>query len=91
MNRPRTYIITLPVLVTVDEDMVTYDIETSEAAEAVDELDWLPGSEPRELDADIERIEADHKRRERERAPFAQTGCEVCHPAKTRTSPQTGA
>lgn len=66
----RSYLVGLPVLVTVtDEGVVTYDIDTSEAGVSVREeaheqaADQEEQPDEAQILADYEAIEADHKRR----------------------------
>ena len=61
---PRTYLVGLPVAVTVDTDgTVTYEIDTAEAGAAVNECEQenLPDEET--IQSDVAFIEADHERR----------------------------
>lgn len=64
----RSYVVGLPVLVTVwDDGTVVYDVDTSEAGEAVDES-WYEREHDdpvtwETMRADVERINADHDRR----------------------------
>jgi hypothetical protein len=59
-NEPRTYVVGLPVIVTVRTDgTVEYEVDTAEAGREVSEH----YEEPRP--GDVERVEADHERRRR--------------------------
>jgi len=66
----RLYLVGLPVLVTVtDEGVVTYDVDTSEAGQAVREEAYEQATDQEEqpneaqILADFEAVEADHRRR----------------------------
>lgn len=58
----RSYVVGLPVLVTVwDDGTVVYDLDTAEAGEAI--LDDPDQPDEDTLQADMGRINADHDRR----------------------------
>lgn len=61
---PRTYLVGLPVAVTVfDDGTVTYEVDTAEAAVAITECEMEPQPPQEVVDRDAERIEFDHYRR----------------------------
>lgn len=65
MVSSRTYLIGLPVLVTVDDDgTVTYDMDTSETGEAIREEGAL-GVSDEQIEADAKAADREHERRYR--------------------------
>lgn len=85
----RTYVVGLPVSITVDGDLVTYDVDTSEAAEAVEQDDGHLEYEG-DLAEDIAAIEADHNRRALSMA-VAQLGTLAAIPQSDLTLDQSRA
>jgi hypothetical protein len=62
MTDTRSYLVSLPVLISVTGTVVTYDIDTSEASEAIAEDQGNLYYEG-DLAEDIAAVEADHDRR----------------------------